>query len=383
MPGAASMKSIVGFGEVLLRLKSPGHERLLQSPSLEATFGGAEFNALAALATWGIPTQLVTVLPQGALGDAALREIRRHGVGTTQVVRGPGRLGLYFLEAGAGQRASSVLYDRSGSAMATLDAAKIPWRRILRNAGWLHLSGITPALGAAPLRAAHAAAMTAQALRVPVSVDVNYRAQLWLSSAVSANDALRPLIAHATVVFAGPGDAAVCVTGRSDHSLKSPRHAFDHFAGELLRQNRRLRLVAGTLRGSSSAEDQTLFAGLRTRRQECLWSRSHELHGVVDRIGAGDAFAAGLIFGELQGWAREQSLEYATAAWVLKHSVPSSSKAVIPDACGARGLTSSRACRPRAGSREGRRDDRGTWPPASRRCRRHDQALRPDAGSHP
>ena len=178
------MNSVVAFGETLLRLKSPGAERLLQTSNLEATFGGAEMNVLAALSGWGTPTRFVTLLPEGPLGDAARREIAAHGIGGEHVMRTPGRLGIYFLEGGSGARAARITYDRSNSAFTQVESGSVPWKIVLRGAGWLHLTGITVALGEAPMRAAHVAAKLARECGITVSLDVNYRAQLWAGASV-------------------------------------------------------------------------------------------------------------------------------------------------------------------------------------------------------
>lgn len=316
------MATVAGFGEMLLRLKSPGAERLLQTPRLEATFGGAEFNVLAALSQWGVSARFVSCLPDGPLGDAAERELAAFGIDTQFVTRAPGRMGLYFLECGSGARAARVLYDRAASAFASSGSPGPDWRRALRGVDWLHLTGVTLALGDGPRRAAQAAAAQARSRGIPVSLDVNYRARLWETSPVPARAALRPVLACSDVVFAGAGDATACLGPAGTRARgRDAEDDFDDFAGRLLARHRSVRYVVGALRTAQSADVQALTVRCRERGGRDVSSRTYALHHPADRIGAGDALAAGMIYGLLRRWSRVRRVEFAAAAAALKHSI--------------------------------------------------------------
>jgi 2-dehydro-3-deoxygluconokinase len=313
--------SVVAFGELLLRLKSPGAERLLQGPLLEASFGGAEFNVLALLSRLQIATEYVGVLPSNALGVAARAEIRRHGVGDRHVGEADGRLGLYFLEGGAGLRPARVEYDRAASAFARLQPERFDWPAILAGARWLHLTGITAALGEAPAAAMTAAARAACALGVPVSLDVNWRQQLWRASQRRPLEVLGPVLECCTLVFAGVNERAACLDESGDER-SDPEADFPQFARRLLDRQARVRAVASTLRRSRSIEEQEIGAVCLDREAGLQRAASVRLPAAVDRIGSGDAFVAGCLFGALSGWHWERTLAFAVAAAALKHSVP-------------------------------------------------------------
>ena len=312
--------SVVAFGELLLRLKAPGAERLLQGPSLEASFGGAEFNVLALLSRLGIATEYASVLPANALGAAARAEIRRHDVGARHVAELDGRLGLYFLEAGAGLRPARVEYDRAGSAFARLQPESFDWPSILRGARWLHLTGITAALGDAPAAAMTQAARAACALGVPVSLDVNWRQQLWGAAAGRAHAVLAPVLECSTLLFAGVAERMACL-GEPAGAAEGAEAGFGPFAQRLLERHARLRAVISTLRHAPSAEEQAIGAVCFDRATGLQRAADLRLATVVDRIGSGDAFVAGSLFGVLSGWPWQRTLPFAVAAAALKHSI--------------------------------------------------------------
>lgn len=313
--------TVVAFGELLLRLKAPGAGRLLQEGSLDASFGGAEFNVLALLSRLQLPTEYVTVLPRNAIGDAALGEIRRQGVGTRYLQRSDGRMGLYFLEGGAGLRSARVEYDRAASSFAQLQPANFDWPGILAGGGWLHLTGITAALGTGPVAAMTAAARAAHSLGIPVSLDVNWRQQLWRDASRRPFELLAPIVDSCRVVFAGVHEWQVCLGDDRCDDADAER-GFPAFAGRLLERHAHLQSVVSTLRSSRSAEDQTLGAICLDRATGATRASSLHIPHTVDRIGTGDAFVAGCLFGVRAGWTWQRTLEFAVAAAALKHSIP-------------------------------------------------------------
>ena len=317
------MKQVVAFGELLLRLKSPGHERLLQTGTLEATFGGAEFNVLASLAQFGLGTRYVSVLPDSDIGESARAEIRRFGIDATAVVAAPGRMGLYFLEAGSQVRPACVLYDRAASAFARLDPQAFDWAALLAGADLLHLTGIPAALGDGPLAALAAAARSARAQGARVSLDLNIRPALWANRGRTPYDCLQPVIAEATVLFAGADDAVACV-GRdvAAGSGARPVERFEKFAAAVLAHYPRLSAVVTMLRDARSADEQELSAACVDRDGALVTTAPRTIRQVVDRIGSGDAFVAGLLYGKLQQWTWGPALEFGLAAAELKYTIP-------------------------------------------------------------
>ena len=314
---------VVGFGELMLRLSSPGFERLLQSPILHATFGGGEANVAVSLAHFGVDSHYVTRLPVNALGDAALRVLRAEGVRVDHVQRGGSRLGLYFAEAGASQRPSTVLYDRAHSAISEIQPGSVQWDDVLAGAAWFHWTGITPALGPAVATCVREAIDAARRAGAKVSVDLNYRRALW--SEKQAQDVMRPLVTGADLIVANEEDLqtvlGVTVTGVDVRSgTLDPAPYRD--AAECVARTFRVSRVAITLRESLSASDNR-WSGVLFDAASGQMSQSQRYSiRVVDRIGAGDSFAAGLIFGLVQGWEADASLRFAVAASALKHTVP-------------------------------------------------------------
>lgn len=311
---------IVCFGEVLLRLGAPGRQSLLQSPGFEVHVGGAEANVAVSLARFGHSAAQVGVLPDSALGEAACGELRRHKVEIANLRTGPGRMGLYFLATGALQRPSEVLYDRAGSAFALADPASYDWPTLLAGADWLHLSGVTPALGERPAIAAITAAETAQCLGVKVSFDGNYRPKLWDAWQGDAPGLLRRILANTDLLFADHRDMAVVLGTRFDQDRAEARvEAAAHAAFEAFPTVTRL---ATTLRAQLSVDHHRLSARLVKRDGSAYAAGPHELLPIVDRIGAGDAFAAGVLHGLLTGADDAGSLDFGLAAACLKHSLP-------------------------------------------------------------
>ncbi len=308
---------IVCFGELLLRLGSPDGEQLLQSPSLRVHVGGAEANVAVSLARFGHDAAMVSIVPPNALGAAAVAELRRHGVSTSGIVRGPGRMGLYFLTPGAVSRPSAVLYDRTGSAFALAEPTVIDWRTALRDARWLHVSGIASALGERAAAANQLAASTALALGMGVSFDGNYREQLWAASGGDARALLRAMLATAEIAFVDDRDVALTLGAEIRGEALERRRAA---AAAAFAAFPRLQTICSTIRETDSASRQRLGGVMFTRTQE-LTSRTYALDGVVDRVGAGDAFAAGVLHGRIAGLADQDTLDLAVAAAALKHSI--------------------------------------------------------------
>ena len=302
------------FGELLLRLGAAGHERLLQTPQFQVHAGGAEANVAVALAHFGHAVAMVSVIPRNALGAAARGELRRHGVDTTRVAEGPGRMGLYFLETGAIHRPSEVLYDRAHSAFADTVPQHYDWDALLDGAHTLHVSGVTPALGAQAAEAVIAAVNAAAARDIEVVFDGNYRGKLWQAWDGDAPHLLGRVIERASIAFADHRDIGI-ILGR-DFGEDLSAAATAAFAAWP-----RLQRIACTQRVQHSVDRHTLCAHLYTRDAH-VGTDAYEIEGIVDRIGAGDAFAAGVLHGLHGGMSDQQSLRFGLAAGCLKHSLP-------------------------------------------------------------
>ncbi|MBB5519390.1 sugar kinase [Amphiplicatus metriothermophilus] len=314
----ARNRAIVCFGELLLRLNAPGRERLLQSQRLDVHVGGAEANVAVSLAQFGHEARFASVVADNALGEAALGELRRYGVDVSPVARASGRMGLYFMASGATRRPSEIIYDRAGSVFAEAGEETLDWPAILDGAGWLHVSGVTPAVGPKPAAAALKAVRTAKECGVKVSFDGNYRAQLWAAWGGDGPAILRRILACADLAFINERDVGL-VLGRDFPRDEAGRRAafaaaFEAFPG--------LELIAATRRRQHSVDHHALTAVLATRDGGERRSREWDLSGVVDRIGAGDAFAAGTLRGLIAGHDHRHTVEFAAAAAALKHSMP-------------------------------------------------------------
>ncbi|WP_202845495.1 sugar kinase [Luteimonas saliphila] len=313
---------IACFGELLLRLASPGRELMLQSPALEVRIGGAEANVGVSLARFGHDVAMLGTVADNPLGRAALGELRRHGVDTRAVRLAGGRMGLYFLATGAGHRPSEVLYDRAASAFASAPASDYDWNALLRDTAWLHLSGVTPALGAATAAAATDAVRAAVASGVRVSFDGNFRPKLWAAWDGDPATILRPLLEGAQIAFADHRDIDVVLGAEAggdadahdQRFARAARRAFDAFP--------RLQRIACTTRAQASVEHHALGALMATRDGELHRVEPRELPAIVDRIGGGDAFAAGVLHGLVLGWNDADCLRFGHAAGCLKHAVP-------------------------------------------------------------
>jgi len=318
------MTRVVTFGEVMLRLKAPGFERLFQAPTLEATFGGAEANVAVSLANYGIDVAFVTALPANPVADACLRELRGHGVDTSRVVRAGERIGIYYLDPGANQRASKVTYDRSGSSIATAKPGDFDWDAILQGAGWFHVTGVTPAISATTAELALEGARRARQKGLTVSCDYNYRKNLW-KYGKKAPEVMRELVAQVDVGIANEEDCQKALGidpgGMDVHGGELDTARYQALAARVLEEFPNLKKQVITLRESRSADHNGWGACLHNR-STFLVSRRYEITDIVDRVGGGDSFAGGLIYGLLTYGDDGKALEFATAASCLKHSIP-------------------------------------------------------------
>jgi 2-dehydro-3-deoxygluconokinase len=317
------MTKVVTFGEIMLRLSPPGFERFLQSPAFLASFGGAEANVAVNLAGFGLDSWYVTRLPNHAIGDAAIKALRAEGVRTDAIIRGGDRIGVYYTETAAGQRAPVVIYDRAHSAVSQMEPAEVDWKGVFAGAAWFHVTGITPALGAVPAKITSEAIRAARDGGARISVDLNFRRKLW--SEAEAKMVMRPLVRDVDLLIANDEhlNAMLGIEVPDARSADgSANVAAYRMAAEKASGDFGVASVAFTLRESVSASDNGWSA--------LLWDRSsNEMHRaqrydvrLVDRIGGGDAFAAGLIYGLVTGRAPVDALRFAVAAGALNQTIP-------------------------------------------------------------
>ncbi|MCU0228125.1 MAG: sugar kinase [Bryobacterales bacterium] len=317
-------KPVVTFGEIMLRLTPPNLERVLQSPMFEASFGGGEANVAVGLAGFGYPARYVTVLPPNhPVADACIGSLRSFGVDTSFVARGLGRMGVYYLETGANQRPSKVTYDRAASSIALAKPGDIPWALAFEGAGWFHITGITPAISESAADMSIEALQTARDLGLQVSVDLNYRKNLW-KWGKKAHEVMPQLVRLADVVVANEEDCQKALGIEADadvHAGKLEASTFRGLAERVLDAYPNLSSVAITLRESLSASHNGWSACLHDGSEFHL-SRRYDITHIVDRVGGGDSFAAGLIYGLQELGSAAEALEFAVAASCLKHSIP-------------------------------------------------------------
>jgi 2-dehydro-3-deoxygluconokinase len=316
---------IVTFGEIMLRMKTPGSERFTQARSFEAMYAGGEANVAISLANFGVPSEFVTRLPKNELGDACLNSIRQYGVQANHILRGGERLGVYFLEAGAAQRASKVIYDRTGSSFATIQPGMVDWDAVFKDATWFHWTGITPAVSESAARACEEAVLAAKKRHLMISTDLNYRAKLW-GWTKDPGDVMSNLVQHCTIAIGNEEDTekvfGIKARGTDIASGKVDSTKYQAVCEQLVKKMPNLNLVAITLRGSISASHNT-WSGVLWSDSQFYTAPLYDILPIIDRVGGGDAFAAGLIFG-LNTFAEEphKALNFAVAASCLKHSIP-------------------------------------------------------------
>jgi len=319
---------VITLGEIMLRLKSPGFERLLQSPVFEATFGGGEANVAVSLANFGLDVAYVTVLPRNPIADACIACLRCKNVDTSLIVRGGERMGIYFLEPGANQLPSQVVYDRAHSAIAMADPHSLNWERIFDGASWFHITGITPALSQNAADLSIKAVQIAREKGLTISCDYNYRKKLW-QYGKTAPEVMAGLVRYVDVGIANEEDCQRSLgirveAGDWEQEIETGELNYDRYQAlceKVLETFPNLKYQAITLRESYSASHNGWSACLHNRRAFFL-STHYDVTDIVDRVGSGDAFAAGLIYGLTTGLGDEAALNFAVAASCLKHSIP-------------------------------------------------------------
>ncbi len=317
---------IVTFGEIMLRLATPGYLRFSQCNELSATFGGGEANVAVSLANYGMETEFVTRLPENDIAEACIKDLHKQGVGTHHIVRGGERMGIYFLETGAVSRGSKVIYDRAHSAIAEIEKGMIDWKEVLKEATWFHWTGITPAISQGAADVCLEAIKAANELHIPVSCDLNYRKNLWKYGKTAA-EVMPEMVAGCDIILGNEEDAEkvfgikpegfdVTATGGAIDSSK-----FESVCTQLMQRFPKAKKVIITLRGSINANHNT-WGGVLYDGKQLLRSKRYDITHIVDRVGGGDSFMGGLIYGLLSYPQDDQrALEFAVAASCLKHTI--------------------------------------------------------------
>jgi 2-dehydro-3-deoxygluconokinase len=317
------MKKYITFGEIMLRLKPPNWERFFQSPLLEATFGGGEANVAVGLARFGLNVAYVSVIPNNSIGDACIGELKRQGVDTSLITRKGNRLGIYFLEAGANQRPSKVIYDRSHSAIAEASPGDINWDKVFDDAGWFHITGITPAISLSASDLSMKAVKKAREKGITISCDLNFRKNLW-KYRKSAPEVMGELVKHADIVMGNEEDCQKSLGVKVDVDVESGKlqtEKYKELTDKVLSLYPNIKKIAITLRESHSANNNGWSAVLNDR-EEFIISKKYEINNIIDRVGGGDTFAAGLIYGFNNLESDREALEFGVAASCLIHSIP-------------------------------------------------------------
>lgn len=313
---------IAALGEIMLRLKSPGEERFFQSPVLEATFGGAETNSIISLANYGMDTKVITVLPDNAITDSIRRTLRGLSVDTSSIVLSDGRVGIYFLEKGAGQRPAKIIYDRAYSSFATAAPEKFDFDKILQDCGWLHISGVTPALSQSAADITLNAVQAAKRLGLTVSCDLNYRENLW-NYGKDVLEVMSEIVRYVDVVIANEEECQKVLQidtdfGGEDGKISAAK--FETISKEILRRYPNVSKVSIILRENKSAHLYDLLACIYDG-ETFYFSEKYEIDQITDRIGAGDSFGGGLIYGLLNYDNIADAVEFGLAASCLKHTI--------------------------------------------------------------
>ena len=315
------MKALT-FGEIMLRLKAPGHERLLQSQRFEATFGGGEANVAVSLANYGMDAAFLTVLPKNALGDACISELRRFNVDTSRILKGPGRMGIYYLEAGANQLPSKVIYDRAYSSISLAGPGSIDWDVAFKDVDWFHITGITPAVSESLMMLSVESVQEAKKRGITVSCDLNYRKNLW-KYGKTADEVMCIIAANSDVLIANEEDVQKSLGITIDVDVESGQidsNKYEKLSNKVLELYPNVKKIAITLRESRSADSNGWSACLNNR-EEFMVSKHYDINDIIDRVGGGDSFAGGLIYGLTHYETDREALEFAVAASCLKHSI--------------------------------------------------------------
>lgn len=318
------MKKVVTFGEIMLRLSTPNFLRFSQTNTYDSLYGGGESNVAVSLSKFGIPNEFVTRLPKNDIGECAMMELRKRGVGTNHIIYGGERLGIYFLETGAVSRGSKVIYDRSHSSISTIEPGMIDWKNVFKDAGWFHWTGITPAISEGAAEVCKEAIQTANKMGITVSTDLNYRAKLW-NYGKDPGEVMSELVEGCDVILGNEEDAekyfhiqAELVNVTNGSTVNSD--AYQSVCEQLMERFPRARKVITTLRGSISASHNT-WSGVLYNGNDFLTTQTYDITHIVDRVGGGDSFMAGLIYGLLTYDDDQRALDFAVAASCLKHTI--------------------------------------------------------------
>ncbi|MFA7289326.1 MAG: sugar kinase [Melioribacteraceae bacterium] len=316
-------KKVVTFGEIMLRLSTPGFTRFVQSQSFDATYGGGEANVAVSLSNYGLESYFVSKLPKHEIGQSAINHLRRFGVKDDYIVRGGDRVGIYFLETGASQRASKVVYDRANSAISLMKSDEVDWQKVFEKTDWFHWTGITPALGKNAQEALYTACEAAKEAGVKISCDLNFRAKMWTKE--EAQSVMKPLMQYVDVCIANEEDAEKSLGLKADNTNIEEGELNEEGYFNIAKKLKELydfKAVAITLRESFSAS-RNGWSALLLDEKDCkspYRSSRYEID-IVDRVGGGDSFASGLIYGLLEKDNTKEALEFAVAASCLKHSI--------------------------------------------------------------
>jgi 2-dehydro-3-deoxygluconokinase len=318
------MNHVVTFGEIMLRLSTPGFERFVQAGRFDINFGGGEANVAVSLANYSIPVEYITRLPNNDIGLAAAMTLRKYGVGTGNIVWGGERMGIYFLETGAVSRASKIIYDRAYASISTIEPGMVDWEKVFESATWFHWTGITPAISDSTARVCLEAIKAANRKGITVSTDLNYRKNLW-KYGKKASEVMPELVSGCDVILGNEEDAekvfgikpeGVNVTGGNVEAA-----AYESVCRQLMKQFSRAKKVIITLRGSISANHNT-WSGVLFDGKKLIQSPQYNITHIVDRVGGGDSFMGGLIYGMLTYGDDQKALNFAVAASCLKHTIP-------------------------------------------------------------
>ncbi len=328
-------KKIVCFGEIMLRLTPPGYKRFSQAQSFDVVYGGGESNVAVSLANYGLSTEFVTRLPNNDIGDCALMEMRKRNVGTSYILKGGERLGIYFLEMGAVSRGSKVVYDRAHSSISTIEKGMINWKAVFADADWFHWTGITPAISQSAADVCLEAVKVASEMGLTISTDLNYRAKLW-KYGVEPEAIMTELTSYCDVILGNEEDAekhfgikpeGVDITTEG-HKVKA--EAFLSVCKQMMRKFPKAKKVITTLRGSISASHNT-WAGVLYDGKTMYQSKEYQITDIVDRVGGGDSFMGGLIYGLRTYESDQKALDFAVAASCLKHTIYGDANLVTVD----------------------------------------------------
>lgn len=318
------MNKVATFGEIMLRLSTPGFERFSQARQFDVRFGGGEANVAVSLANYGVPVEFITRLPANDIARACEMDLKRYGVGTGNIVHGGQRMGIYFLETGAVARASKVIYDRAGSSIAEIEPGMVDWDKAFAGISWFHWTGITPAISEGAAKVCHEAIRFAKSKGITVSTDLNYRKNLW-KYGKKASEIMPELVEDCDIILGNEEDAEMVFGIKPEKGDVTTGHveavAYESVCRQLMEKFPKAKKVIITLRGSVNANHNT-WSGVLWNGKELLSAPVYEITHIVDRVGGGDSFMGGLIYGLLTYRDDQRALNFAVAASCLKHTIP-------------------------------------------------------------